>query len=325
MDRKTAIMTLLTRGGMLWGATMLYAFANYDDEDFERKYAKYGDDNWLLKIPGTSEFLAVPIPFEVGVIFKAVPELLTRTMLGAEGRDTVQSLKHQLMSTLALNPTPQMVKPLYEAYGNFNFYTGQPIVPYYMRGMPGYESRPTTTTPARVLGEAVGISPLKIENTIRGYFGTMGMWGLSSVDWMANSVGWGLTSKPLPKVTDLPLIRRFVKGELDSGLTSQYYDFSHEVGRVVDTVRDLRRQGRREEAKEIVSAHEGLIRMGRVKKAMDKKLARLRKKDMEIRLSNLSGAEKSRRIDEIDRTRIRLLRNVPEWRKRADMPLGILK
>jgi len=327
MDRDTAVKILGTRMLFLSGLTMGYALLTYDDEDFKKVSQEARWDNWLLKIPGTSNFIAIPIPFEVGVLTKGIPEALTHAMIGAvsdegpAGRDVISAMKHHAMASLAINPVPQAFRPALEAYTNYNFFTGQPIVPAHMKGLPEYQYRLGTTTPARWMGKALGVSPLKVENTIRGYFGTMGMWALDATDWMANSVGFGLSSKPLPRWSEAPVIRRFFKTGLGRGLSNEYYDFSREVGNVTATIRKLRKEGRTEEAREVARENEGMLRLARVKKVMDKKMSRLREIENSVRMSDMDWISKRERLDQIQRRRNELLKGIPALRSGADMPL----
>jgi hypothetical protein len=82
---------LFTRGASMFALTMAYAAAMQDDEEYKNAPpdVKYG--NWFVRLPFLDEMagekvtLRVPIPFEVGYIFKALPEMLYNSMKSDRG------------------------------------------------------------------------------------------------------------------------------------------------------------------------------------------------------------------------------------------------
>ena len=164
MSREQVRNSMLLRGGLISFGTMIYAFLNYDDPEFEEA-AKKGplrEDNWWLKLPGTDYWWTIPIPFEAGVMFKIIPEQIVRTLMGQESRDTVEAVRHALFSVMNFNPVPHAVRPLVETWMNKSMFTNQPIVPHYMEKMGGMASRPTTGRIPKLIGETLDVSPSSI-------------------------------------------------------------------------------------------------------------------------------------------------------------------
>lgn len=76
---------------------------------------------------------------------------------------------------LISNFTPQALKPGIETVLNKNLFTGQDIVPSYMKNLPAEEQvRPNTSGTARLVGRATNTSPLMIENAVGTAFAGVG-------------------------------------------------------------------------------------------------------------------------------------------------------
>lgn len=70
---------------------------------------------------------------------------------------------------------PQAIKPLVEAITNVNLFTGRPIVPTYMQGLPpSQQVRENTSGTAREIGKLLNMSPIMVENMIRTMAGGVG-------------------------------------------------------------------------------------------------------------------------------------------------------
>jgi hypothetical protein len=81
------------------------------------------------------------------------------------------STKNKALSTL----TPQALKIPIEGYTNTNLFTGRQIVPEYLKGLPTQaQVKDNTSGTARKIGEALNVSPLKLENAIRTASGGVG-------------------------------------------------------------------------------------------------------------------------------------------------------
>jgi hypothetical protein len=126
--------------------------------------------------------------------------------------------------------------PFYENITNHSFFTGEKIVG---RGLEDVakpmQYNASTTMGARWLGEQTGMSPIQIDNVVRGYTGTMGMYAMNMLDSFFTSQGDPV--KATTRAEQLPVIKRFFAS--DSGTVAQYYDLKDEVDEVVRTVNFL--------------------------------------------------------------------------------------
>jgi hypothetical protein len=67
---------LVTRGLLLAAGTMAYVAMMSDDEAYKRAKPEERYGSWFMYLPGFDEPVRVPIPFELGYLFKALPEAL---------------------------------------------------------------------------------------------------------------------------------------------------------------------------------------------------------------------------------------------------------
>jgi len=319
-DPSAVRKSLIVRGMLLSTMTMLYTMMMYEDEEWLKQRPTVRDDYWLIPMPGGKLF-SLPIPFEAGVIFKVLPEMMTRLMLGGSSREAAQSAKHAAMSTLNFNPIPQAVKPALETFVNYNFFTGRPIVPHYMENMVGgVGARPSTSALAQIAGKTIGGSPLKYENLFRGYMGGMGTYALQATDTALRLLPTGLPGKPFPRLTDFPFFRRFIRDEYAGGMKSDYYDLKKSIEGVVNTVNYLERNDPAA-ALDMRMEYMGLLQVADMVRDIDKSLADIRDQQQLVWNSSLDSFAKRNMVDQLERQANMHLSNINVMRRMADMPM----
>jgi hypothetical protein len=93
----------------LMGMSMLYWFMVSDDEEYKKLNKEERDNYWIipaLSINGKP--FRFPIPFELGVVFKVIPERVLETAFGNDtGKDLKEALARNVLNTLQFNPIPQ--------------------------------------------------------------------------------------------------------------------------------------------------------------------------------------------------------------------------
>lgn len=110
------------------GASMALYLMFKDDEDYKKRDEWDRDNFWWFKLPGMDFALRVPKPFEIGAFGTLAERTLEQIMdEEAEGKQFGDSLKRMLGDTFALNPVPQMFKPVLDLYANKDSFTGAPI------------------------------------------------------------------------------------------------------------------------------------------------------------------------------------------------------
>jgi len=165
----------------LASAVLYLAFK--DDEDFKKRDEWDRDNFWWIKLPGMDYALRIPKPFEMGAIGTLIERTLEQIFdSGAEGKQFTDSLFRTLSNTFALNPTPQMIKPMLDLYANKDSFTGAPIESAGLEKLSKQERKIDTTSPLAIavgaatsIGpQALELSPVQVDYLMKGYFGWLG-------------------------------------------------------------------------------------------------------------------------------------------------------
>jgi hypothetical protein len=113
----------MLRSLALLGTTAMYYALVQDEEEWQRADQETRDNYWII---GNMKF---PIPFELGVMFKVLPERIMAYTMGEDTGEQVRaSIARQVLGTLSFNPIPQAVLPLIEASSNYSFFLQRDIV-----------------------------------------------------------------------------------------------------------------------------------------------------------------------------------------------------
>jgi hypothetical protein len=314
---------LLTRGLMIAAGTLAYAASMQDDEAYKNATPdqKYG--NWFVRIPGVEEPLRIPIPFEIGYIFKALPEALYNSMMNEHGsEEAVKAFNQILIQTIpggtsmatidvggfkvpTILPIPQAMKPIIETSLGKSFYTGRDIL---SKGeqqlLPEAQFRENTTEIAKAYGSAVGASPIKVEAFIKGYTGTMGLAFLQAISSPFSSAG-------SPEKTYKRLSERAVIGGAfqpnDAGeIINSTFERMNEFAKVKQTVDDYIERGEKSKALELIETRGREYMLGEISGDFTKQIGELTQYERAVRASTLTPEEKRERLAEIRQLKIKL-------------------
>ena len=245
---------LLKRGALLAGSTMVYAAMMQDDEAYKNATPdqKYG--NWFVRIPGVDEPVRIPVPFEVGYIFKALPEAMYNSMVNEHGGDeAVKAFRQILLQTIPGGTSyglPQAIKPAIEAGLGKSFYTGRDILSQHEKMLlPEEQFRANTTEMAKLVGK-MGISPIVFESLVQGYTGTMGMAFLQA---LSAGVPTGNTpEQAVRRLSEMPVVGGAFQPNDAGGIINDTYDRMTELKKVKTTIDDMMESGRTAEAKALL-------------------------------------------------------------------------
>jgi len=327
LSRRKAVGSFIARAGILAASSAMYYLLVSDSEDYQEATEEERDNNWIIPMPFGIPALKYPIPFEVGLLFKTLPERMMREMTGdTTGRQTRESLQRAVVSTLEVPVTgPQIVAPLIETVANYNSFTGRSIVPQYLSGLAGESQVLSSTSEVAKLASEFApfdLSPIKMDHLIRGYTGTIGSYVLALSDLALKSETLtGDKTKLLPArpIYDSPLLRRFFTREFGAGRTEEFYDMAGYVDEVYKTYRKLR-VDRPEQAERYIAGREYLLPMYREQAEIRRGLSRLRKEEQAIRRMDISPEEKQERIREVQTRKRLYLEVVPMMRQQIEIP-----
>jgi hypothetical protein len=299
---------LLTRGLMIAAGTMAYAAMMQDDEAYKNATPdqKYG--NWFVRIPGVSEPIKLPIPFEIGYIFKALPEALYNSMVNEHGsEEAVKAFRQILINTIPGGSSygiPQGMKPLIEAGLGQSFYTGRGIMsPHEEKLLPEAQFRENTSQIAKTVGAAAGVSPIVLEQLVQGYTGSLGLAFLQAV-----SLPFGKSESPekaFKRLSEMPLVGGAFQPNDAGGIINRAYDRMQEFSKVKATVDDLLERGEKAKALEIINTKANEYAAGELSYEFTTTMAEMSQYERAIRASNLDGEQKRQRLDEIRKIKIR--------------------
>jgi len=164
-------------------ASMLLYMAFKDDEEFQKREAWDRDNFWWFRLPGMEAAFRVPKPFEIGAFGTMAERVLEQIVdQGAEGKAFGDSMFRMLTDTFAINPIPQMIRPLVDLYANKDAFTGAPIESAGMERLSKQERVTDNTSPiaqalgglSSIFGEKVSLSPVQVDYAIKAYFGWLG-------------------------------------------------------------------------------------------------------------------------------------------------------
>jgi hypothetical protein len=311
---------LAMRGLTLASLTALYWSMVSDDEQYKEQSEFVKDNNWILPNPFSDKHpLLIPIPFEVGLLFKTLPERILDYNLGSTSqRELVDSGIRNLTSTLAINPLGvQAVAPIIEATLNYDFFTGRPIESIYMTDNNlerGLRSRMSTNELAKFIGEQTNISPLKIDHMLHGYLGTIGSYGLLAVDAAMRSpavAGEDAAVRPAMPMDQIPMIKRVLGREFGAGLQEDFYEMRQEVNRFQGTVNELISKGDMEKLQKYLQGREHLQGLASDFRYYDKQMKLYRDTREAIEQDTRKTAEqKAKEVREIDESKQQYLRQI---------------
>lgn len=306
----------MTRGLMIAAATMMYAAAMGDDDDYKNATADERYNNWFVPIPGTDEKIKVPIPFEPGYIFKSLPEAMYNLAFTDESSRNVLDAFVQMGLNTMPGVIPQGVKPMIEAALNRNFFTGREIEDQRMQGLKASERYTDRTTDAakalggsfEIAGREIGVSPAMIEHLVRGYTGSLGM----AVMGLGNALVPDRVEKPTPKLSETPIAGPLFLEKDASGAVNEVYKQIEAASRAKGTFDKLVKEGREEEAMRFAEKYADQLSRAELAAGSKKKLGDMTKLEQQVRSSDMSAKEKRDTLDEIRRAKIELSRLTSE-------------
>ena len=304
LDIKTKIWK---RGALMAGMTMAYTALNYDDDDYKNATPAERIGNWFIKVPGVDEKVKVPIPFEVGGIFKMLPEMLYSTAFKDKKLgDAASEIAAYARDNFIPSITPTLAKPIIELGSNHSFFTGKPIESQRLLELaPGLRSGANTPEILKTLGEATNVSPVKMEYLLRTFTGQLPLAMLTLANPIAEKTeapeGRGVLS------STAPVIGAFFQPKDSGGLINNAYEQMNDVIQADRTFKNLLESGRDEEAEALLNKQADLIGMAKFSGSFRHQMGELAKQERAIRsMTGISGAEKRAALDEIKDAKIEL-------------------
>jgi len=295
-------------------ASILLLAAYEDDEDWKKREDWDRDTYWWFKVGDTA--FRIPKPFEVGAIGTIAERTAEFFMTDdLSGDRFLQRLGHMMSSTFALNPIPQMVKPLLDVYANEDSFTQRPIETMGMERLQPQDRFTGQTSevakwlgqlglpePGRLMsGQYQALSPVQIDALIRGYFSWLGVSATRIVDEGVRLVA-DRPVRPEMQLRDVFFAGNFAEGlpANSSRYVTALYDQSKAIESAYASYRFALRQGDQARATELLAEDGDKIRLNPLVTRAKQTLAKLNENMRAIeRSTTLSAAEKRTQIDRI--------------------------
>jgi hypothetical protein len=308
MNEKLRIQEKFYKRGMgLAAMTLMYAALMQDDEAYQNASPEARLANWFLRIPGVDEPVKIPIPFEYGLLFKAIPE----TLFAAAGQDSDMGPVMKALGKMALNSIPggssymlpQAAKPLVELVTGVDMFTGNEIETPAMKKLdPAERYREDTSELAKMLGSFGGMSPVRIDQFIK----SVGSQTALSLVSLTNPLLAGDNPPSASmKTSKLPLIGAAFQATDSGGVINRVYEQMEEAVQAKNTYTKLLEEGREEKAERYLNENLNRIMMADSAASFRNEMNQLTSYEKAIRADrNMSPEEKRTELDEVRRLKI---------------------
>ena len=287
--------------GITLPSIALWLYNNSDDERKKRYNALPGwrkNFFWNIIIEDMP-IISLPKPFELGLIFGSLPErILDYIALNdpKELKTIAQSIKDGAMPGLI----PTAALPILENMTNWSFFMERPIESETIKRLPpGQRAHQYTSSVLRKFGKATNLSPIKMENWVRGWTGGLGKFGLDIIDPLFETDEIPEVTKHWYEVT--PGLKGFVAKEFVGGKDiTNFYDNLEKITQAEQGYKLLFKTDTKE-AEKFNEKTKGIKSFAFSFRKTSRKLGKLRKRKSVIMESKEYTSDKKRElVDEID-------------------------
>ncbi|CNI90922.1 LPD38 domain-containing protein [Yersinia enterocolitica] len=306
---------VLKRGGMITAASLALMALNWDDKRYEELQDWDKDTYWHAWIG--DQHVRFPKPFEIGLMFGTLPERFVRALGGKEtGAKFGKLVAHNFMETMAFNPIPQVAMPIAEAYVNYDFFKGGPIENMADSNLiAGARYNDQTSLLMREVGQATNMSPKMLDHIVMGYTGSLGGYVMGATNLlMRNLKDYGET--PAMRLDEMPVIKSFFRGSdpaKSTQFTEDFYRMMTEANQINSTINSFRKQGRGDDANELIEENRGKLSQRQGLTATQKQVKALNAQiEMMRRDRILTADQKREKIDRLMATRNKLVQQAVE-------------
>lgn len=264
VDRAAARKMFWSRAGIAIALSTVYAMGKADDdEDYNEADLRTRDGNWFI---GGQK---ISVPGELGALFKVIPERVVEyykrkgTPEEQEAMEAVRTALSYMFEQYVgrVTPVPQAVKPLLEAWTNYSFLTGRELIGIHQKGLdPSLQVREGTSELAIAIAnfarDMVGvdkISPIIVDNVLRGYLGSTAALTVMATDGLLNPTR---IDRPLHKYA---LLSNYMIDPVGKRRIAEFYDERDKVGRANTTLNEMVARGDLAGAEAYMQKHEQVL------------------------------------------------------------------
>ena len=183
---------------------------NHDQDWYKETNDTVKNMNWLIKAPDNipvigGTIIRIPKPFEPGLLFGSSIERALDQYYEQDSKG-VSAWVQSVIDGLTPGLIPTVLGPILEWQANYNFFTNRPIVPDKLKLLPDEKQFTNSTSEfSKKVGEQLGLSPMKIDNTIQGYTASAGKFIVGISDYAIGDK----TEAPAKTISEAPGIKSF--------------------------------------------------------------------------------------------------------------------
>ena len=303
---------MVRRGALMAAGTLAYAAFMGDDEAYKRAKPEERYSSWFVYVPGVSEPMRVPIPFEMGFLFKALPEAVYNMAMQDEKADKAMNGIFKLAIQTVPLSLPQAVKPLTEAVLGKSFYGGDIESAREKDVQATQRYRENTTELSKLIGSVtgeVGISPITLDYLVRGYTGGLGIALIQLANPLLATEASKEIAKPTTKISKTPFIGGLFQPVEGRGTLDEAYDRMTNIQQVKGTYNKLVEEGKRAEAMAFAQEYSNKLAMMSVSGSVQKRLGDLATVERRIRgAENMTTEQKDAALEQLDKAKMAIAR-----------------
>ena len=167
--------------------SLLIMAMNWDEDWYKDLDPDIKNNYWCL-----GRNIRIPKPQEAGVLFGSGIEALFQQAADKD-KDAVSNFLKAFSSNMMPSVLPTLILPLIEWSANYSFFKGRSLVGNKYSRLPDeLQYNDYTSELSKGIGSTLKVSPMKIDNLVRGYTGTMG------------ALLWSMAGEPFAKANNLP-------------------------------------------------------------------------------------------------------------------------
>jgi len=309
--------TALTRAalGITVPSLILWAI-NHDDERYKKLPEWQKNFFWIFPIGTDGPILRLPKPFELGLIFGSLPERILDYAVSKD-IDEVKSIATAMKDGAMPGMIPTVALPVLEHMTNYSFFRQRRLESQAIQRLPvAMRYTPYTSEAAKTIGGIVNLSPIKLENWIRDWSGSLGYTTVAALDPL-------LESKKIPEVGKnwyevTPGIRGFIARDprgSSSKTTNKFYDYLEKTAQTQAGHKVLLKADQAEAAKYFAKNRIHITSAKRAR-ADATRIAKLRKHQYNIMAHPTMSSERKREeVDKVNRQISVIAERFNEWYK----------
>lgn len=182
----------------------LFEWVAFHDEDWYQDVPQDIRDNYFIARIG-DEIVKIPLPQEVAFLAGGFKRSLSKLL--DDNPDAMNKWAANTLDTMLPDYIPAFMKPFIEWQSSYNFFTEKNIIPVSLQNLPDKEQYDIYTSMTAIkLGQALNVSPKKIDNLIQN----VGATGAVTLNAMIGDYALGRENElPAKNMNEQPIIGRF--------------------------------------------------------------------------------------------------------------------